>query len=288
MQPMTKRIMGAGLPIAVMAAVASAVPWAVKRRMRPPVREMPYTPGHLGLAGTEVWLDGSRDTSLHGWWIPVAHTAPAVVVLHGWGANASLMLPLARSLHSAGFHTFFLDARGHGFSDADDYASMPRFAEDLDVAIDWVKDRHRVATLGVIGHSIGAGAAAITVSRRDDIGAYVSVSGAADVWEVMIEHTSLGRMPTVASWVLQKATEHVVGTRFDAVAPSQTVQTIDTPTMFVHGEDDEIVPLDHVYRLVEARGESELIVIPEGRHGDLSMFEPHMGPLLSFLSEHLR
>ena len=38
-------------------------------------------------------------------------SAPAVVVMHGWGGNAALMLPLARPLHEAGYATLFVDAR---------------------------------------------------------------------------------------------------------------------------------------------------------------------------------
>ena len=56
------------LPAAFVAALVGALPWAVKRRMRPPLRETPHRPGPLGLPGREVWLAGPRDKNLHGWW----------------------------------------------------------------------------------------------------------------------------------------------------------------------------------------------------------------------------
>ena len=288
MKRLNKKLIGLNLaPVVVLAAVASAVPWALKRRMSPSNRDMPFTPADLGLAGREIWLDGARDKKLHGWWIPVGHDAPAVVVLHGWGANSSLMLPFAAPLHAAGFHTFLVDARGHGFSDTDDYSSMPRFAEDLDVALDWVHANGRVGDVGVIGHSIGAGAAAMAVGGRDDIGAFVSVAGVADVWQVMVQHPVIGRMPTPAEWALRKTMEQVVGTTFAEVAPEQVLQNVSVPTMIVHGDADEIVPIDHAYRLAEARGDAELLIVPGGRHGDLTTFESHIGPILGFLSAHL-
>ena len=219
----------------------------------------------------------------------VAHEAPVVVVIHGWGANASLMLPFAGPLHHAGFHTFFIDARGHGLSESDDYASMPRFAEDLEVAIDWVQSNPRVTDVGVLGHSIGAGAAVLTASRRPDVDALVCASGCADVWEVMTQHGAFERMPTPASWAMRRAMEAVAKTTFEEVAPERVISEVNAPTMIVHGDADEVVPLsgEQAYRLAEARGETELLVVPGGRHGDLSTFEAHIGPILAFLAEHL-
>ena len=80
--------------------------------------------------------------------------------------NAALMLPLARPLHEAGYATLFVDARCHGASDDDSFASLPRFAEDLGAAVDWLRGRPEVAAgrVGVIGHSVGAGAALLLAS----------------------------------------------------------------------------------------------------------------------------
>jgi hypothetical protein len=65
--------------------------------------------------------------------------------------------PLAPHLHGAGFHAFFLDVRNHGLSDGDRFVSMPRFADDLEVAIGWLRQHAAVTSIGVIGHSVGAG-----------------------------------------------------------------------------------------------------------------------------------
>lgn len=274
------------VPVAVAAALAGAVPWAVKRRFRPPVQRVPHTPGHLGLPGREVWLPGPRDKRLHGWWVPVAHEAPAVVFVHGWGASASLMLPFARPIHAAGFHAFFLDARGHGSSDADDYASMPRFSEDAEAALGWVERQARVTNVGVVGHSIGAGAAALLATRRQ-VGALVSVSGVADVWEVIATHPSLHRLPVRARAGVRWTMERVFEVSFADIAPERVISRVSAPTLIVHGDADEIVPLDHAFRLTEARREARLVVVPGGNHGDLSTFEPHLAPILGFLSAHL-
>ena len=46
-----------------------------------------------------------------------------------------------REIRSAenGWSVLLPDARGHGLSEADTHSSLPRFAEDLDSALDWVR-----------------------------------------------------------------------------------------------------------------------------------------------------
>ena len=73
------------------------------------------------------------------WFVPVAgvDVAPAVVVMHGWGANASLMLPVVAPLHAAGLAVLLIDARCHGDSDGEPFTSLPRFTEDIEAGLDW-------------------------------------------------------------------------------------------------------------------------------------------------------
>lgn len=284
-----KKSFASFVPVAVLAGVVAAAPGALKRRMRPLPRGERTTPGDLGLAGRHVYIDAPHGKQLHGFWIPVGRPAPAVVVMHGWGANASLMLPLAVPLHGAGFHAFFVDARGHGMSEEDDYASMPRFSEDLDAAVDWVRAQELVTRLGVVGHSIGA-AAAILATARDEsnrIDCLVAVSGFADVWEVMMESSRLGTMPAAAAWAVRRTMEYVLGASLDTIAPERHIGRVGVPTMIVHGDQDEVVGVHHAFRLAEAAGTAEVRIVAGGTHADLPGFEAKLGPILGFLAAHL-
>jgi hypothetical protein len=102
----------------------------------PDAFELPYD---------SVRIDTANERRLHAWLIAPAKSgdtlAPAVIVMHGWGGNAAMMLPLARPLHEASFATLFIDARCHGATDGDSFASLPRFAEDLEHAFEWLATR---------------------------------------------------------------------------------------------------------------------------------------------------
>lgn len=272
------------ISLGVGAGIAAAVPFAFKRAFRPPGRDVHQTPLDFDLPEDQVWFDGANGIRLHGWFIPVEGTAPAVVVLHGWGGNAAHMLELAPPLHEAGFHALFLDARNHGLSDHDTYASMPRFAEDLAVAVDYLHDRHDVTTVGVIGHSVGAGASIYHASYFDDIDVVIAVSCFAHPGEMMQDNFPF---PAAVTWGILRGIEMLIGRSLDGIAPRSRITEVRAPVMLVHGEADEVVPVADAYELAERSPESRLIVVPGGTHSDLAAFEPYFGDVMGFLAEHL-
>lgn len=273
------------LPIAIAAGTYYVAPRILKRAFAPAQRDARQTPADLGLPEEQVWLQSVNGTRLHGWFIPVEGRAPAVIVLHGWGGNAALMLPLAPYLHRAGFHTLFLDARNHGLSDHDRFTSMPRFAEDLEVAVGWLRDHPAVTTVGVIGHSVGAGAAILSASRGDSLDAVVSVSAPAHPGDLMREQMATIPKPLLA--LVLGMIQRMIGYRFDAFAPRNRVGLVKAPVMLVHGSADQVVPIDNVYELSAVQPSAEVLVVPGAGHSDLEPFHHHVEEIAGFLERHL-
>ncbi len=233
-----------------------------------------------------MWLDSVSGTRLHGWYISAGAGAAAVVVLHGWGANAALMLPLAAHLHEAGFHALFLDARNHGLSEHDSFVSMPRFAEDLEVAGEWLRSHSSITAVGVIGHSVGAGAAILAASRGAGLDAVVAVSSFAHPGEMMRQQ--MARFPAPIVTVILQAVQRTIGYRFEDFAPRNRIGSVTAPLMLVHGDADEVVPIDDMSILAAAHPEAEILVVPGGGHSDLAPFEPYVGHIIEFLDRSLR
>ena len=282
--PIVKKIL---LGAAIALGLARAFPRLLRWHMAPPERPQPHTPADLGLPEVPVTLQSAGGTDLQAWFIPTRDRAPAVVVLHGWGANASLMLPMAPHLHRAGFHSLFLDARNHGRSEHDDFVSMPRFAEDLDVAVDWLHGHEDVTTVGVIGHSVGAGAALLAGSRRVDIGAIVSVSAFAHPGEIMAGAAPMNRFPGPVRSGIFRTMERTIGYSFDEIAPRTTVGKVTAPLLLVHGDADRVVPVSDLHELASLAADAEVLVVPGADHASLDAFGPYLPRLLGFLSEHL-
>lgn len=274
------------VPISILAGLYSAGPWILRRAFAPPQRDATQRPADLGLPEQNIWLSSRAGPRLHGWYIPVEGQAPAVIVLHGWGGNSSLMLPLASHLHGAGFHTLFLDARNHGLSEHDRFTSMPRFAEDLEVGVRWLHDRPEVAEVGAIGHSVGAGAAILSASQSDALDAVVAVAAPAHPGEMMREQ--MRSIPEPFLTLLLVAVQRIIGSRFDSFAPRNRIGLVKVPVMLVHGSADRVVPVDNVYELASQQPDAALVVVPDAGHSDLQAFEDHVGDIIGFLDHSLR
>ncbi|MDO8249932.1 MAG: alpha/beta fold hydrolase [Rhodoferax sp.] len=261
----------------------------ILRGLRAPRLAHQSTPADLGLLAQQVWLPAARGKTLFAWFVPVpgAASAPAVLVMHGWGANASLMLPAVAPLHAAGFSVLLIDARCHGASDDEAFTSLPRFAEDIEAGLDWLQQQPWVDArrLAVIGHSVGAGAALLCATRRHDLRAVVSISAFAHPREVMRRLLAAYRIPyPVLGWYVLRHVQRVIGVRFDDIAPLASMARAFCPVLLVHGVDDERVPFADAHRLQTAGvpGAVQCIAV-SGGHDPGSALDEHLPQVVEFL-----
>jgi pimeloyl-ACP methyl ester carboxylesterase len=210
---------------------------------------------------------GQRER-LFGWFIPATPGAPALVVMHGWGGNAEMMLPLAAPLHAAGYALLLVDARCHGRSDSDTFASL-RFAEDIESALDWLAGQPEIdRRLGVVGHSVGAGAALLAASRRPAC----ALSSARGLRPSGDDDEALAGVEARAYWpfgaYVLAYVQQVIGHRFADIAPCNTIARVPCPVLLVHGSEDETVPVaEAAIHAGRASDAVELLLVP-GSHDD--------------------
>ncbi|MFW6020823.1 MAG: alpha/beta hydrolase [Guyparkeria sp.] len=247
-----------------------------------------------GLTGRTIRIPTRRSRHLAGWWLPGHGTRGSVVVAHGWGTNRETMLPLARSLQAEGWHVLLFDMRNHGESDPDDYSSMPRFAEDIEASVDWIRAQPGIgeAPVALLGHSVGGAAALLAASRRDDIAAVVSLSTFAHPADMMRRWLRWKKLPFFpVGWYVLRYVERVIGHRFDSIAPIHTLPRAQCPVLLVHGRDDPVIPVADAERLHAHRGETPttLSLLP-GQHDLSEHLETHLPDLHGFLEQavHLR
>ncbi len=182
------------------------------------------------------------------------------------------MLPLAPALHAAGYTLLLIDARCHGHSDEDDFVSLPRFAEDASVAMQWLISQPGVdcSRVALIGHSVGAGAVLLAASRRTDIGAVVSLAAFSHPETIMRSFLAHKHVPFIPfGWMVLRYVEHVIGHRFDDIAPVNTIAQVHCPTLLIHGADDHTVPPTEAKRIYAGRSADHVkLRIIAGGHDD--------------------
>ena len=284
--------------VASLAGSRALLHWGIRKGLAAPRVPNHSSPAALGLKAEEVHIATANARQLHAWLIRAPQQEQerdrpqaAVVVVHGWGGNAALMLPLARPLHEAGFAALFIDTRCHGASDDDRFTSLPRFAEDAEHAFTWLAaqpgiDPQRIALLG---HSVGAGAVLFAASRTPQVAAVVSVAAFSHPVAMMRRLLAAKRLPErpLGRYILDYV-QKTIGHRFDDIAPLTTIARIRRPVLLVHGEDDEVVPIVEARQIYAARGDTpvELMTIA-GNHDSFADLEGHIDQLTDFLQRAL-
>ncbi|HED66907.1 MAG TPA: alpha/beta fold hydrolase [Planctomycetes bacterium] len=243
---------------------------------------------------------------------------PGVLILHGfkgflrWGFFPDLQQRVARSGRAA--VAFNLSGSGVGedlesFTEDDAFfrATPSRALEDLDLVRAFLDAEDLgidVGRLSIFGHSLGGGAALVHAARRGDYRAVVT-------WAAV--STSLRFGPeAIARWREEGVIEipnartgkiHRIGTGWlddieqnaDALDIPAACSRLGTPTLLVHGSDDEAVSIEEGRKLDAAfqPGVARFVEVPGAGH-TFGAVHPYQGPTaeleLAFGAtlEHLR
>jgi len=273
--------------IAALIALLLLVSLGLKIAYRPPRDGSTHTPQDEGIDYQDISLTTEKGNTLRGWFLPQPEPAPSMIILHGWGASASLMLPLATPLYHAGFNILLFDARNHGHSDSEGQSALPRFAEDLHLAIAWLQNsaQHHNGQIVLTGHSVGAGAVLLEASRRQDIAAVISLSAFAHPEWLMRRQLQQYKLPTFVIKILLAHIQWIIRAKFEVIAPMNTACKIHCPVLLVHGDRDKMVPISDAYAIRDHCADKSLplLVLNGGGHNPSGKIKRHLPEVLQFL-----
>jgi pimeloyl-ACP methyl ester carboxylesterase len=179
-----KRVLKTFLPILfiVVVAVGGVMVWIVRAITRPPRAAYLITP-QSGLAigpilkANDVTWSNHDGTKARGWIIRGAEGAPAVVLLHGYGADRSWLLNLAVKLNeTTNFTVLWPDLRGHGENPPVNWTLFGTVeGDDATAAIDYLRTlktpagKQQVGLVGIYGVELGAYAGLDAAKRYPEV-----------------------------------------------------------------------------------------------------------------------
>ena len=221
-----------------------------------PDREIHRTPGDVGLRYEDVFFTTSDGVRLHGWFIP-SDGDTTLVWLHGNAGNISHrvdnLLMVNRML---GVNVLIVDYRGYGRSEG--APSEKGLYRDAEAALAYLSSRPQTADdrLVFFGRSLGA-AVAVELATRVEPHALILESPFTSVREM-----AKLSYPFIPGPLLTLP----VRSRFDSLAKIGGVQA---PVMVLHGDMDDIVPIDIARRLYDAANVPKRFYTIEGAgHND--------------------
>lgn len=197
---------------------------------------------------------------LKGWWFPAPDVPArsvaepkAVVFVHGRAQNriASSFRPdlIAPLFLARGWSVLLFDLRGHGESEGERYSLGQYEPRDIVAAVDFAAaksgaPRYRVA---LVGESLGAGSAIMTVQLDPTIGPVVADSAYADGYTVVSEvGTKYTGLPSWFTPGIVLASRIFFGLDVSSVRPADVVRAYpDRAWLFIQCEDDRTVFAHH-------------------------------------------
>ncbi|SFL24254.1 alpha/beta fold hydrolase [Geodermatophilus ruber] len=241
---------------------------------------------------------GSRGRIHHDAWLPDGDVRGIVVFCHGgFGEHLGLYDALARRLTADGMAVHALDAIGHGRSDGerDLFLSWDEYVDDARTLADLARAEHPDRPLVLMGHS-GGGLAALLLAQRSPRLAQALVVSAPpasplpwvaaeleagaeeiespDPRQMFSTHPdyvdALLHDPLVYRGPAPRPTMEAVMRTWPEVAAAVAEGRPSIPTLFVHGEDDPMVPVVDSRALVAQLPRATLRTFPGDLHDVLN------------------
>jgi len=190
-------------------------------------------------AGARSWVRGpSGEIAMWRW-----GDGPRVLLAHGWGSYAGRLTSFVPRLVAAGFSVTAFDAPGHGESPGR-FSSLPEFVDGLTRVAEAVRPE------GVIGHSLGAAAAALAIHAGMSARALVLIAPPADPGAYTLRFAQWLGLTPAATEVMRRRLER----RYAAAIEDYRLleHPPGVPTLILHDRGDTRVPISNGRALAAA------------------------------------
>jgi len=201
-------------------------------------------------ARREVVTSGGHSLAV---WRAGPRSAPAVLLVHGWGGRGVQMSSFVEPLVANGYRVVWFDQPGHG-----DSGNGPVGLPDFVRAVQALAATHGPFA-AAIGHSLGAAALGLALRSGLHLERVVFVSPPASISEHAHKFARmLGITPAIRD-AMRRRVEHRYGMRFAEIDRIDELAHVRVPALFVHDSDDTEVPFEHTLRLSQRMHEARLI-----------------------------
>ena len=204
-------------------------------------------------------------------------SAPALVLCHGFHGSCADLADVAEEYRDLGYNVLMFDFRGCGDSQGVTTSGGYHEVHDIMAAVAYVKGRPEtdVRAIGVVGFSMGGATAIMAAAMCDDIHTLITDSAFANinaVVEVAFAHFFKRlRFAQISKPVFSSTlwfTQRFARMRISRLVPEKSMAAMTPrPVLIIHGDRDQVVPVEHAHRLyAAARGHKELWIAPNARH----------------------
>lgn len=219
-----------------------------------------------------------------------------LIAIHGYHSyNLREYAYYLKFYHELGFHILLPDNRAHGNSEGK-YIGFG-WLDRLD-CIQWIDKMKEYfdQDLQIVLHGISMGSATVLMASGeklpDDVKCIISDCGFTSVYDEMKHELQRSHIPSV--FVLPSATllsKKRVGYSFKEASTIEQVKKSQTPTLFIHGDQDDFVPTYMAYDLYNAcSAPKDLLIVEGAAHAQSYLVDKDLceKTIVEFMSQYVK
>jgi uncharacterized protein len=243
-------------------------------------------------AGTPVDIRVPDGAVLRASWFGTDHPNRCVMILHGISDSRASAAGFAPMFAEQGYATLAPDSRAHGESGGDlvTYGLLEK--HDVIAWTRWLRARGCAKIYG-LGESLGGSVLIQAAAVEPAFSAIVTESAYADLQDAAINRLQHMFPLQPLAWLVavngKWYARAVYGLDLDAASPLQAIRRSRTPTLLIHGLDDDQTPPAHSRRLAAANpAHTELWLVPGIGHASSYSADPaaYRQKVLAWFSTH--
>jgi len=245
----------------------------------------------------EIWeMESDDGLLLKAWYLPApVATNKTIIVAHGHNASKERMAEYGWMFHQWGYNVLMPDNRAHGASEGKliGYGWNDRldYLKWIDLVI---AENGEDCEISLYGLSMG-GSLVMMLSGEElpsNIISFIQDCGYDSVWNQIayrakVEY-SLPTFPIVDQVSL--ISKLIAGYSYKEASAVEQLKKNKHPFLFIHGDEDDYVPVDMVHNNYNASGgEKELLIVPGAGHADAIEvdLESYEATIKGFLDKHM-
>lgn len=236
---------------------------------RPDITSAPegFTPADLRLDFESVSLRTADGLTLSAWYIPSPNARLSLLYCHGNGGDIRDWVHAAPPFVEQGISFFVFDYRGYGRSEG--FPSEKGLYLDGEAAWQWLltQSEREGVPASVLGKSLGS-SIATHIAAHSQPASLVLDSAFTSMHEVIANV-----VPWLPRFILPRL--------YDSLSQ---IPEIGCPTLVIHGERDELVPLSHGQRIYQTLQAPKAMHIVSGAgHNDIALYDSYHNWVVGFL-----
>jgi pimeloyl-ACP methyl ester carboxylesterase len=237
---------------------------------------------------------GSDNTgrNVHGWLARGIRGGGMVLLVHSIRSNRVEMLSRARFLNGIGYGTLLIDLQAHGETPGDRITFGMRESEDVEAALDFLRNNFPSEKIAAIGVSLGA--AAIVLAKPGFRLDAVILESMHPTLEEAVQNRlrlHLGETGPALSPLLLSLLSYRLDVSPAALNPISRIGELNAPLLLISGTDDRHTKVAETGRLFDAaRQPKEMWIVPGGGHFNMHAYagREYEDRIAGFLGRYMR